>query len=235
MNEVLKNDYGAVCTFNDEGIQINSTLRNVNKFFPYGGIDNIKVSMGTIYITGHSKGQSVMLGYTAHSSQKQRIKELLVFAEAQKRKLPNSDVVDLAKVENKREPREHIIKCNVCGHIFCYTREDLNRNVEYAKMAKRELLSGVFSTFGVSAIQGNQEFAAADRYASMIIDFGKCPKCNSINLVDITESDIKEMQNGSAIGAISPADEIRKFKDLLDEGIITQEEFDTKKKQLLGM
>lgn len=33
----------------------------------------------------------------------------------------------------------------------------------------------------------------------------------------------------------SAADEIRKFKDLLDDGIITQEEFDAKKKELLGL
>ena len=33
----------------------------------------------------------------------------------------------------------------------------------------------------------------------------------------------------------SAADEIRKFKALLDDGIITQEEFDVKKKQLLGI
>ena len=31
------------------------------------------------------------------------------------------------------------------------------------------------------------------------------------------------------------ADELRKFKELLDEGIITKEEFDTKKRQILGM
>lgn len=30
-------------------------------------------------------------------------------------------------------------------------------------------------------------------------------------------------------------DEIRKYKELLDEGILTQEEFDTKKKELLGL
>lgn len=34
---------------------------------------------------------------------------------------------------------------------------------------------------------------------------------------------------------VSTADEIRKFKELLDDGIITQEEFDAKKKQLLGL
>lgn len=36
-------------------------------------------------------------------------------------------------------------------------------------------------------------------------------------------------------GTISGADEIKKFKALLDDGIITQEEFNAKKKQLLGL
>ena len=35
--------------------------------------------------------------------------------------------------------------------------------------------------------------------------------------------------------AESQADELKKFKELLDSGIITQEEFDAKKKQLLGL
>lgn len=34
---------------------------------------------------------------------------------------------------------------------------------------------------------------------------------------------------------VSNADELKKYKDLLDSGIITQEEFDAKKKQLLGL
>ena len=33
----------------------------------------------------------------------------------------------------------------------------------------------------------------------------------------------------------SAADELKKYKDLLDSGVITQEEFDAKKKQLLGL
>jgi len=43
-------------------------------------------------------------------------------------------------------------------------------------------------------------------------------------------SDEKESSN-----TLSSADEIRKYKDLLDSGIITQEEFESKKKQLLGL
>lgn len=35
--------------------------------------------------------------------------------------------------------------------------------------------------------------------------------------------------------AVSAADEIKKFKGLLDDGILTQEEFDAKKKELLGL
>ena len=34
---------------------------------------------------------------------------------------------------------------------------------------------------------------------------------------------------------VSGADELKKFKELLDMGVITQEEFDAKKKQILGL
>ena len=55
-------------------------------------------------------------------------------------------------------------------------------------------------------------------------------------------SDLIIARQGKAINNIikqeipqSNADELKKFKDLLDSGIITQEEFDEKKKQLLGL
>ena len=35
--------------------------------------------------------------------------------------------------------------------------------------------------------------------------------------------------------SMSAADELKKFKELLDCGVISQEEFDAKKKQLLGL
>ena len=41
--------------------------------------------------------------------------------------------------------------------------------------------------------------------------------------------------HNAPVVASSPADEIKKYKELLDMGIITQEEFETKKKQLLGL
>lgn len=38
-----------------------------------------------------------------------------------------------------------------------------------------------------------------------------------------------------AAPATSPVDESKRYKELLDTGILTQEEFDAKKKQLLGL
>lgn len=37
-----------------------------------------------------------------------------------------------------------------------------------------------------------------------------------------------------SVNQVSAADELIKFKGLLDQGVITQEEFDKKKKELLG-
>lgn len=45
----------------------------------------------------------------------------------------------------------------------------------------------------------------------------------------------KERRNTPVGNAFSPAEELQKFKGLLDAGIISQEEFDAKKKQLLGL
>jgi DNA-directed RNA polymerase subunit RPC12/RpoP len=47
---------------------------------------------------------------------------------------------------------------------------------------------------------------------------------------------LRELKNPKPfIWSFNPSDEIRKFKSLLDDGIISQEEFDAKKKQLLGL
>lgn len=54
------------------------------------------------------------------------------------------------------------------------------------------------------------------------------------------EAAIKECENASNTptvvqAAVSPMEELKKLKELLDMGIVTQEEFDAKKKQLLGL
>ena len=48
----------------------------------------------------------------------------------------------------------------------------------------------------------------------------------------LTKDDVLYIQTDATI---SPYDELRKYKILLDDGVITQEEFEAKKKQLIGL
>ena len=60
---------------------------------------------------------------------------------------------------------------------------------------------------------------------------------NMPGIVDDLKKRVNEAKNRKNVVAsgISPADELKKFKELLDLGIVSQEEFDAKKKQLLGL
>jgi hypothetical protein len=51
----------------------------------------------------------------------------------------------------------------------------------------------------------------------------------------IGKAQVADIKQHTPPVAPSATDEIKKYKELLDEGIITQEEFDAKKKQLLGL
>ena len=65
--------------------------------------------------------------------------------------------------------------------------------------------------------------SARDVVNSIIVDF------------DTVLQSVKTPKSGAVIQQASAADELKKFKELLDMGVITQEEFDAKKKQLLGL
>lgn len=56
-------------------------------------------------------------------------------------------------------------------------------------------------------------------------------------IYNYVDGKIREYKNkgNETVQQLSPADELKKFKELLDAGIITQDEFDAKKKELLGL
>ena len=89
-------------------------------------------------------------------------------------------------------------------------------------------------TFGI--IQGRIKINTVTE----LIDF-KVAKKEAIRLADMIEKVIestvetKKAEPLTAIAELSSADELKKFKELLDLGVITQAEFDAKKKQLLGL
>ncbi len=131
-------------------------------------------------------------------------------------------------------------KCEVCGHIFCYNPDDIAKNKQHATDAALSALSGLSGAFGgnytMSAVNAGNTNDSLDR----IVDYNKCPKCGSRSLRELTKEEFQqEIQAAKAQQApaapVSAADELKKFKELLDSGVITQEEFDAKKKQLLGL
>ena len=127
-------------------------------------------------------------------------------------------------------------RCKLCGAVYSYTLSDLERNEQYIKKAQMASLNALTNTIGGTHIgaqlSANQATAASDK----VVDYSRCPKCNSLDIADISDEEFNRMQVASARPtAASAADEIKKFKELLDMGVITQEEFDAKKKQLLGL
>ncbi len=127
------------------------------------------------------------------------------------------------------------MKCNTCGHVYCYTSMDLIRNKQLAKQAMSSALLGVGEALGGTRIGSQMATNTADNKLNQIVDYTKCPKCNSTNVRELSEAEWVAEQAKQSEPVSSSAEEIKKFKELLDSGIITQEEFDAKKKQLLGL
>lgn len=142
-------------------------------------------------------------------------------------------------IDNK--DTETRMKCNVCGHIYCYTFEDLQRNKQLAQSAAADSLLGVGEALGGTRLGSQVATAKADSKLNRIVDYTKCPNCHSSDVRALTKAEWeaekakREQSASTPAPAVSAADELKKFKELLDMGAITQEEFDAKKKQLLGL
>lgn len=142
------------------------------------------------------------------------------------------------EIEKRKEIEEkgYRKRCNVCGKIICYTLDDIAENKRKARSAALSGLGGIAGALSGNYAAGATSNQSAEDQLSRIVDYDKCPSCGSRDLVDLTDEDIAKInaqQNGQS--TISSADELKKFKELLDMGVITQEEFDQKKKQLLGL
>lgn len=96
-------------------------------------------------------------------------------------------------------------------NTMAITYDDVNGDEVYLKM---EMLTGL-------SVQGQAK---------------KCEEMMDVLRINKILPRLNMESNGSIqTSQLSAADELKKYKDLLDSGIITQEEFDAKKKQLLGL
>lgn len=131
-------------------------------------------------------------------------------------------------------------RCNVCGHLYCYSLYDVERNKERAKSAIVAGVAGIANVVGGAYTASAVQSANADNALNGIVDYSRCPHCGSMDVRTLSKDEwaaeqAKAAQGSALAPAVSAADELKKFKDLLDSGAITQEEFDAKKKQLLNL
>ena len=147
-----------------------------------------------------------------------------------------ADISPISSVGKSDYSHEHRMRCNVCGSIFCYTDEDIQANEAYKKEVAGHAMSSLLSGLFVSRYLQYEEDKQAEIAKNKIVDYSRCPNCKSTSIKEIFDDNvIAEKPQKEMTSMISAADEIRKFKELLDSGIITQAEFEEKKRQLLGV
>lgn len=131
------------------------------------------------------------------------------------------------------DDREFRCLCKVCRHVYCFTTADLRKNAKLLAQAKSDRNLAVMQMAFTSQIQGQMTSADARRAKNQVVDYSRCPKCGSTD-VELLPEGAEIPAAPAAASSATAADELMKFKQLLDMGAITQQEYDQKKKELLG-
>ena len=108
-----------------------------------------------------------------------------------------------------------------------YGKTSFGKRVDLPLDSISAVATGMFKGLTVATSSGKIQFFDIANQAEMY---------EILNTL-LVERQTKEKSNATTTihQEVSQADELKKFKDLFDSGVITQEEFDAKKKQLLGL
>ncbi len=212
-------------------------------FCPYERLSKIELKFDTLFLDFYYNDKKVSK-FASFSDlnffQKQSLKSAVNFAINKKKNAskPFKEVQVFDEIKGKFSDKdEHIMLCERCGHVYYFTDDALEYN-----NTKRQKAFDLYKTAATDALLygplvAKVEVNMAKDKLEDLDEYYECPKCKSEHIRRITEQELKEIieKKNKSQATISQADELKKFKDLLDSGIITQEEFDAKKKQLLGL
>ena len=137
------------------------------------------------------------------------------------------------KEEYKPIPKEYRMKCKVCNTIFCYTQEDLEQN-KGNQLSKNILtLSVLLNAATGKEYSMHEADKAASRVESKIKNFDRCPNCGSKEIEDI--SLVEEKTNNTKEITQNNIEQLKMLKEMFDTNLISQEEYERKKKDILGL
>ncbi len=120
-------------------------------------------------------------------------------------------------------------KAALMGRAYTGTKEYYYSDMTAVKYKAPSTING-FLSFDFPGSDNIEETFWFDRKKEIIAEFEK-----AYEYIKERIAFYKAQKNAPSNHPLSSADELKKFKELLDAGIITQEEFDAKKKQLLGL
>lgn len=243
------------CTITEEGIRYQ--LKDQDFFAPYNKIDNLYFTLGVPYVMYKGKDYHIDV-YQRNGQEKGMLKAAMAFGQDKWNAAKAQAASAIAVATNPNAPiytMDNKLGTLKVYDTYCLLTAKKNAttllvtNKFYAgekKFYYSDLTSVQFREPG-SITDGYLEFETpgarssnnSNAYTSEnAISFAKphLPLMREIyTFIDGKIRECKERKNQPAMAALSPADELKKYKELLDDGIVTQEEFNQKKKQLLGL
>ncbi|MEA4921047.1 MAG: SHOCT domain-containing protein [Clostridiaceae bacterium] len=190
-----------------------------------------KLMSGTLYLgLNNEKKYSLNYSYKELEIYKIAISHIKAHSGSKKDRMEQSEI-DLGHDEIRK-------KCNVCGKVFCYTMEDYRKNAARQARAGIHALGSVATAAGGSAVGTLANQHMMNEQEKKIVNYEECPHCHSKDLTRLIGEEWEtygEKDETAQKDDLTAAESLKAYKDLLDSGVITQEDFNAKKKQLLGL
>ena len=120
------------------------------------------------------------------------------------------------------------------SHGFTGDKEILIRNITGVQLKPGSAMLNGYIQFTIPGGNESKRGIGAATQDENTVMFHKNENEVAKSIKDKIEQIQMDMNKPQAVAASSPVDEIRKLKTLLDDNIITQEEFDEKKSKLLA-
>lgn len=90
---------------------------------------------------------------------------------------------------------EYIKRCKICGKIWCYTDEDVKNNARNALAGSLSAIGSVANSIGGTRYDAYEQNKMANMALNRIVEYNKCPYCNSRDIMSITKEDIKRIED----------------------------------------
>lgn len=107
---------------------------------------------------------------------------------------------------------EYRRKCNVCGKIYCYSDKDLKDNNKNSAMAAISAVGAIASVFGGTRLDTYALNSQGNKYNDKVIDYNKCPSCNSSDTSLISETELPEIQQKESTSVKSQIIQAKKIE-----------------------